>query len=237
MIMNHTEIHTRLLTLAEGNDEYAVFNKKIVNTGKTVLGVRTPDMRKFAKALAKGMGAEDVRRALAEADKDIYEQVLLAGLLINAAKLTDTERIELARAYLEYADSWALIDLFAEKMKRFDRALWWDFLTECLRSPEEYTVRFGVVGLMANYIDDEADVRIVFKALRRARHDGYYVKMGLAWLYATAATNHYERTMAEMRDGALDTWTRRKALTKMIESYRITDAQKEEIRALRADLL
>jgi len=234
--MNHTEIHNHLLALAEGNDEYALFNKKIVNTGKTVLGVRTPDMRKFAKTLAKGMGAEDVRRALAEADKEIYEHVLLAGLLINAAKLTDAERIELARAYLAYADSWALIDLFAEKMKRFDRALWRAFLTECLRSPEEYTVRFGVVGLMANFIDDEADVRDAFEELRGVRHDGYYVKMGLAWLYATAAINHYERTMAEMRDEGLDAWTRRKALTKMIESYRITDAHKAEIRALRADL-
>ncbi|MCL2493933.1 MAG: DNA alkylation repair protein [Clostridiales bacterium] len=234
-LMDHAQIAGELRALAEG-DEYAAFNKKIANTEKTVLGVRMPAMRKFSKALAKGMGAEEVRGVLAEADKEIYEQTLLAGLLINAAKLTDEERIGLARAYLVYADSWALIDLFAEKMKRFDRGLWWAFLTECLRAPEEYTVRFGVVELMANFLDGEEDVRAVFKALRGVRHDGYYVKMGLAWLYATAAIDCYELTMAEMRDEGIDAWTRRKALTKMIESYRITDAQKEEIRALRAAL-
>jgi len=233
--MTHKQIQSQLRALAEGG-EYAAFNKKIANTETTVLGVRMPAMRKLSKALAKGMDAEAVRRVLEEADKEIYEQVLLAGLLINAAELTDGERVSLARAYLAYADSWALIDLFAEKMKRFDRALWWDFLTECLRAPEEYIVRFGVVELMANFLDDEKDVRAVFEALRAVRHDGYYVKMGLAWLYATAAVNHYGLAMTEMRKDGIDTWTRRKALTKMIESYRVTDAQKEEIRTLRASL-
>jgi L-arabinose isomerase len=48
-----------LSELAAGNDEYAAFNRRIVNTKKQVLGVRMPDLRRLAKRVAKGMTAAD----------------------------------------------------------------------------------------------------------------------------------------------------------------------------------
>ncbi|MDR0596739.1 MAG: DNA alkylation repair protein [Clostridiales Family XIII bacterium] len=241
-------VDARLLELSEGNGEYASFNKKIVNTRKRLIGVRTPDMRRLAKSLAKGkfpmgsggglagpMDAEAVAGFMGAMDAESYEHVFLAGLLINYAKLTDGERIGLAREYLKHADSWALIDLFAEKMRSYDRSLWWQFAVECLASREEYTVRYGVVVLMANYLDDEYIDR-VFAELRKVAHDGYYVRMGMAWLYADAAVLFYEKTLGELERESLSLWTRRKALTKMLESYRFTPEQKEELRAKRAGL-
>jgi 3-methyladenine DNA glycosylase AlkD len=228
-------VKKRLSELAKGNGEYAEFNKKIAKTGKDVLGVRMPDMRRLAKSLAGGMDAKAVREFLRAADKGVYEHVLLAGLLMNYAKLTDRGRISLAREYLKYADSWALIDLFAEKMKGFDRELWQDFVVRCLASPREFTVRYGVIILMANYLGAES-IDGAFEDLRKVRHDGYYVKMGLAWLYAEAAIGHYDKTLAELARAGLDPWTRRKAYQKMLESFRFTPAQKEEIRALRAGI-
>jgi 3-methyladenine DNA glycosylase AlkD len=234
----------RLCELAEGNEEYAEFNKRIAKTNKRVLGVRMPAMRRFAKSLARGkepwqegarMDAKAVRDFLHAADKDVYEHVLLAGLLIACAELTDRERIGLAREYLKYADSWALIDLFAERMKRFDRKLWREFAARCLASRREFTARYGVILLMSNYLDDES-LEETFAALRNVRHDGYYVKMGLAWLYAEAAVKRYELTLSELTREGMDSWTRRKAYQKMLESYRFTPEQKDEIRTLRKDL-
>jgi 3-methyladenine DNA glycosylase AlkD len=243
-----TLVDARLIELSAGNDEYARFNKKIVNTQKRLIGVRTPDMRRLAKSLAKGkfhvgsgdglpepMGAKSIAGFLGAIDTEIYEHVFLSGLLINYAKLTDCERIGLAREYLKHADSWALIDLFAEKMKSYDRSLWWKFAVECLASREEYTVRYGVVVLMANYLDDEY-IDSVFAELRNVAHDGYYVRMGMAWLYADAAVLYYEKTIGEMEHESLSLWTRRKALTKMLESYRFTAEQKDEIREKRTYL-
>jgi 3-methyladenine DNA glycosylase AlkD len=229
------EINKNLSALAKGNSEYAAFNKKIAKTGKEVLGVRMPDMRRLAKSLAKGMDAKAVREFLRAADKDVYEHVLLSGLLMNYAKLTDREIISLAREYLKYADSWALIDLFAEKMKTFDKDLWRNFVVRCLASSREFTVRYGVIVLMANYLDAES-IDGVFDDLRKVHHDGYYVKMGLAWLYAEAAVDHYDMTLAELARPGLDPWTRRKAYQKMLESFRFTSVQKDEIRALRASI-
>jgi len=221
-----------LKELSKGNAEYATFNKRIVNTQKELLGVRTPDMRKLAKEIAKGMNADDIAEFFEAIDKNSFEQVMVCGFIIVYAKITEEEKIEFTREFLKHADSWALIDLFTSKMKRFDEKLWWDYAVECLKSDEEYTVRYGVMRLMESFLD-EAHLKKVFRALRGVKHEGYYVKMGMAWLYATAAIQDFEDTIAEVERKSTDRWTRNKSLQKMIESYRITDEQKALIRELR----
>ena len=106
--------------------------------------------------------------------------------------------------------------------------MWWDFALECLQSEAEFTVRYGVVSLMTNFLD-KAHIDQVFAALRNVRHDGYYVKMGLAWLYATAAVNFFELTLAELESRHIDAWTRNKAYQKMRESRRFTPEQQRII--------
>ena len=82
---------------------------------------------------------------------------------------------------------------------------------------------------MTNFLD-KARIDRVFAALRNVRHDGYYVKMGLAWLYATAAVNFFELTLAELESGHIDAWTRNKAYQKMRESRRFTPEEQRIIR-------
>jgi len=117
-------------------------------------------------------------------------------------------------------------------MKKFNEILWWDYAVECLASDEEFTVRYGVMRLMESFLD-ETHLKKVFRALRKVKHEGYYVKMGMAWLYATAAIQDFEGTINELERKGTDRWTRGKSLQKMIESYRISDEQKEIIREKR----
>lgn len=222
--------------LAQGNEEYALFNGRIVNTAKAVVGVRTPDMRRLAKSLARGVGFEELMLMFDEIDGGVYEEVLLAGFVVNYAKLTDVERLELTKVYLSFVDSWALVDNFVEKLRRkYDRELWWDYSLLCLKSDKEFVVRYGVVNLMSNYLDDEYLVRSLTE-VRDVRHEGYYVKMGLAWLYATAAVRDFELVMGELASHCDDDWVRRKAYTKMLESFRMSDEQKVIIRGERAKI-
>ena len=230
--MDHKAYVKALNDLAKGNAEYKVFNKRVVNTQKELIGVRTPDMRRLAKDVAKGMDARAVLEFLESADKNSYEQVMVSGFVITYAKLSDEEKIELTREYLKYTDSWALVDSFVERLGKFDEYLWWSFALECLKSDEEYTVRYGVIRLMESFLD-EVHLAEVFRALRGVKHEGYYVKMGMAWLYATAAIQDFDGTIAEMERKGADPWTRGKALQKMLESYRVTDEQKALIRELR----
>ena len=228
----YDDIVMKLTKLAEGNETYAAFNKRIVNTKMPVIGVRVPDLRQLARELASDVGAADIRNLLSEKNQS-FDYLLLCGLLITHARLDDQTAIDLTRQYLPRIDSWAHIDVFIEKKRRFAGDSWWNFALECLQSEAEFTVRYGVVSLMTNFLD-EAHIDQVFAALRDITHDGYYVKMALAWLYATAAVNFFELTLAELENGHIDTWTRNKAYQKMRESRRFTPEQQEIIAIYKA---
>ena len=228
----HDNIVTKLAKLTEGNETYAEFNKRIVNTKMPVIGVRVLDLRRLARELASDVGAVDISELLTVQDES-FDYVLLCGLLITHTRIDDQTAIDLTRQYLPCVDSWAHIDVFVEKRRRFAGEAWWNFALECLQSEAEFTVRYGVVSLMTNFLD-ESRVDQVFAALRNITHDGYYVKMALAWLYATAAVHFFELTLAELENGHIDTWTRNKAYQKMRESRRFTPEQQDIIAKYKA---
>ena len=221
------DVSFKIAKLAEGNESYATFNQRIVNTKMPVIGVRVPDLRRLARELALDMSAADISELLT-AQNESFDYVLLCGLLITHVRIDDQTAIDLTKQYLPHVDSWAHIDVFVEKKRRFAGEMWWDFALECLLSEAEFTVRYGVVSLMTNFLD-EAHIDQVFAALRNVTHDGYYVEMALAWLYATAAVNFFERTLAELENRQIDTWTRNKAYQKMRESRRFTPRQQQII--------
>lgn len=221
------DILDRLTDLAQGNETYATFNQRIVNTKMPVVGVRVPDLRRLARELASGMSAADISELLT-AQNESFDYVLLCGLLITHARLNDQTAIDLTKQYLPHVDSWAHIDIFVEKKRRFAGDIWWDFALECLQSEAEFAVRYGVISLMTNFLD-EAHIDQVFAALRNVKHDGYYVKMALAWLYATAAVHFFELTLAELENEHIDAWTRNKAYQKIRESRRFTPEQQAVI--------
>ncbi len=223
----HDRVTAQLTNLAQGNESYAAFNQRIVNTKMPVIGVRVPDLRRLARELAPDMSAADISKLLTAQNKS-FDYVLLCGLLITHARLDDQTAIDLTKQYLPHVDSWAHIDIFVEKKRRFAGEIWWDFALECLQNEAEFTVRYGIISLMTNFLD-EAHIDQVFAALRNVKHDGYYVKMALAWLYATAAVHFFELTLAELENGHIDAWTRNKAYQKMRESRRFTPEEQEII--------
>ena len=221
------DILDRLTDLAQGNESYAVFNQRIVNTKMPVIGVRVPDLRRLARELAPDMSAAKISELLRVKDVT-FDYVLLCGLLITHARLDDLVAIDLTKQYLPRVDSWAHIDVFVEKKRRFAGEVWWDFALECLQNEDEFTVRYGVISLMTNFLD-EAHIDQVFAVLRNVKHDGYYVKMALAWLYATTAVHFFDLTLAELENEHIDAWTRNKAYQKMRESRRFTPEQQAVI--------
>ena len=228
----HDDIVMKLKKLAEGNETYAEFNKRIVNTEMPVIGVRVPDLRWLARELASDMSVADICNLLAEKNQS-FDYLLLCGLLITHTRLDDQAAIDLTKQYLPRVDSWAHVDVFIEKKRRFAGESWWNFPLECLQSEAEFTVRYGVVSLMTNFLD-EAHINQVFAALRDITHGGYYVKMALAWLYATAAVHFFELTLAELENGHVDAWTRNKAYQKMRESRRFAPKQQDVIAKYKA---
>ena len=237
--MDIAAVDQTLRQLAVGDEKYAAFQRRIVNTNKRVYGVRTPALRHLAKQLVRyGIGAAggdgnnetpplnaaDIRIFLRELDETVYEQVLLGGLLINYTKMNDETMIDLIRCYLPLVDSWAEIDTFVERRVRFRADAWWNFACENLHQDGEFSVRYGVIMLMSNFLTLDSMSR-VFTELRTITHDGYYVKMAIAWLYAEAALVSFDQAMNELRNTRIDVCIKKKAMQKMKESRRFTSEQ------------
>ena len=147
------DILNRLTDFAQGNESYAAFNQRIVNTKMPVIGVRVPDLRRLARELAPDVGAADIGELLT-AQNESFDYVLLCGLLITHARLDDQMAIDLTKQYLPHVDSWAHIDIFVEKKRHFAGEMWWDFALECLQSEAEFTVRDCIISLMTNFLDE-----------------------------------------------------------------------------------
>ena len=81
---------------------------------------------------------------------------------------------------------------------------------------------------MANFLDDE-HIKSVIERVRQVSHEGYYVKMALAWLYATMAVDYFDLTMTELASDNVSGWVRRKAYQKCLESRRFSPEQRAVI--------
>ncbi len=227
--MTNLEIRQQLQALAE--EEYRDFAMKLTPGIENILGVRLPALRKLAREIAKG----DWAAYLAAAEDDSFEEVMLQGLVIGYAKGTPAEILPHIRRFIPKINSWSICDTFCSNLKiaAKNKAVFWDFLQPYLREEEEFSVRFGVVMLIAHYITAEDIQRVLF-ALRVQPHPGYYVKMAVAWAVSVCFIKFPEETFSFLNDNELDDFTYNKALP--TENHRISPHRsktKARIRAMK----
>ena len=223
------KLKQRLLPLAD--EAYAAFNKKLVNTRYPILGVRMPALRKLAKELVQEEGWASV----ASADSfSSYEEVMLTGLVIAGARCKEDERLRLLKGFVPRIDNWAVCDCVTSSLKTVPkkRELYLPFIDENLRSPHEFSVRFALVLLLDHFIEADMLPRI-FSATDSLTHDGYYVKMGAAWLISICFVKYPAETLAYLKDNSLDLFTYNKALQKIIESNRVDTPTKALMRSMK----
>jgi hypothetical protein len=99
-------------------------------------------------------------------------------------------------------------------------------------SGKTYSIRFGIKMLMEHFLAEDFKVEYAEK-VATVTSDEYYVKMMVAWYFATALAKNYESTLPFIENHKLEKWTHNKAIQKSIESYRITPEQKEYLRSLK----
>ncbi len=226
-----TQIRQELQNLAD--EKYAQFNQKLCpDTKRKMLGVRVPQLRKLAQKIAK---QDNWNEFLKQTDDTCFEEVLLQGLIIAYRKLEIDEKLEYVKWFVPKIDSWAICDTFCPtlKIKPQDLPQIWDFVQPYLRSKEEFEVRFAVIMMLDYYITEEY-VDQVLQKLDRVEHEGYYVKMAVAWTIAEMGAKFNQKTMDYLQsENQLDKFTFNKALQKMRESYRIDKEQKEILKAMK----
>ena len=193
------------------------------------IGVRVPLLRTIARSFAKEEAAS--QRFLFHLPHSYYEEDMLHGMLISLVK--DYDRcLDLIDRFLPYVDNWAVCDTLSPKVFAKHKAQLLENILRWSSSSHTYTCRFGLRMLMTHFLDDSfsADFLEIPAAIRS---EEYYVKMMVAWFFATALAKQWEATLPYLENRQLDPWTHRKTIQKAIESYRIPPERKDYLRTLR----
>lgn len=101
-----------------------------------------------------------------------------------------------------------------------------------LKSEHTFTVRFAIRMLMKYFLEDnfkEEYLQIVFNI----KSDEYYIKMMIAWYFATALAKQYESSLKYIESMQLDKETQNMTIQKAIDSFRISEKQKQHLRKFR----
>jgi 3-methyladenine DNA glycosylase AlkD len=210
--------------------EYKNFQQKLIPNVDKFLGVRSPKMKELAKEIAKG----DYKGFLACSKDVFYEETMLCGLVIGNIKTSYDEVEGYIRGFVPRINNWAVCDSFCSALKiaNKNKLEVWTLLQEYIGSVREFELRFVIVMLMDYFIDDES-IDNVLAIYDRIEHDGYYVKMAVAWALSMCFVKFEDITLAFLQNNRLDDFTYNKALQKIIESNRVDKNTKETIRKMK----
>ncbi|MBQ1907495.1 MAG: DNA alkylation repair protein, partial [Firmicutes bacterium] len=213
----------------------------------SMIGVRTPELRKLAKELMKGTlpGFEETARRgersgglsealqgwLSDLPHALFEENQLHAFVLSEMKDFGL-CVELTESFLPFIDNWATCDQLSPKVFKKHRAELLPRIRAWIASGETYSVRFGIGMLMQHFLDDDFSPEYLELAAS-VRSDEYYVNMMTAWYFATALAKQWDAALPFIDGSRLDRWTHNKAIQKAVESYRITDGQKELLKAMR----
>ena len=145
---------------------------------------------------------------------------------------TPAEKLEHVARFVPKINNWAVCDCFCWRLKAAERQPMWEFIQPYFRSEAEYDVRFAVVTGLGNFVDGE-HLEALLQLLDGVRHEAYYARMAVAWAVSVCYIKFPQRTHEWLGSCSLDDWTFNKSLQKIIESLRVSDTDKQAIRAMK----
>ncbi len=222
------EIRDELKKLAD--EKYREMQKTIIPTADpdSIIGVRTPELRKMAKALAK---RDDIDEFLSDLPHKTFDENQLHAFVLSEMKDYDA-CMEKLNAFLPYVDNWATCDQMSPKIFKRHKDELLKQIKVWLKSKETYTIRFAIGMLMEHFLDADFDPAYP-KMVSKIRSEEYYINMMIAWYFATALAKQYDAVLPYIEEKKLSDWTHNKAIQKSVESYRITDEQKAYLKTLK----
>ena len=218
------------MLLKAKDDKYKEFQAKLVPNipAETIIGVRTPKMREVAKEVFKSEIRDEF---LNELPHKYYEENLVHFFVIALIKDFD-ECVEAVDKFLPYVDCWPVSDQASPKCfkKNHDKLL--AYIKKWLKSDHVYTARFSIRMLMNEYLGEDFKEEYL-ELVASKKGEDYYLKMMVAWYFATALAKQYDASVKYIEDRKLNEWVHKKAIQKAVESFRVTDKHKEYLKTFR----
>lgn len=222
--------------------EYGKYVASLSPNAGNIIGVRIPVLRNMAKEIA----AVNWKEYLDKAYDDTFEEIMLQGLVLGYAVGRVEDIFLYLDAFIPKIDDWAICDTLCSTFKTAEKypEETWEYLMKYLDEDRiingatpacrnrEFELRFVVVMMLNHFLNDEYIDKVLY-ALNIIKNDGYYAKMGVAWAIASAYVKYPEKTMQLLKNNNLDDFTFNKSIQKMQESFRISDEDKNILKAMK----
>ena len=212
------------------DEKFKDFSLKLIPTNSNILGVKIPQLR----TITREMPEEDKRPYIDHYNCEYLEELIIKGLLIGQLNGDIQEILSYVDDFTSSIDNWLVCDCFCSGLKvtKKNMETVWEFIQPYLYSDDEFKVRFAVVMMLDHYICEDY-IDQVIAALNSVKHDGYYVKMAVAWAVSVCFIEFSDKTMKYLKCNNLDDWTYNKSIQKIIESRRVDDMTKDGLRKMR----
>ena len=221
------EIRKSLLEM--GEKKLAEFSGRLIPGAENIIGVRLPELRKYAKRLAREMGEEAI-----DGEDIFYEEIMLRGFVIGYLRTDPEHRLELIRGFIPLIDNWAVCDSFCPTLSftKKNPELVREFLEQYLASEKEFEQRFGVVMLRCYYINDQY-IDSTLASLTAVDTGQYYSSMAVAWAVSECYIKYTDKTIPLLENKSLNPVTHNRAISKICDSFRVSSDEKNKLRALK----
>lgn len=227
-ISNLSQLQAQLKRL--GDLKYRNFHIPLIPTvnPSTVIGVRVPVLRKFAKEFNNSEFSKSFIKILPH---EYFEEYNLHAFLIE--QINDFElckkQLDL---FLPFVNNWATCDCMSPKVLKSDKQKLKNLVFEYVKSSEIYKIRFGIVCAMRAFTGEDFCQEITDK-IASLKSDEYYVNMAIGWFFATLLTKNYSQTLPYLQDKKLQSLTHNLAIKKACESLAVPSENKEYLKSLK----
>lgn len=212
------------------DEKYQQFQAKLVPNvdPNLILGVKTPDLRNIAKEI---FNSDYKEKFLNEIPHKYYEENILHMFVISLIKDFDL-CVNYLNKFLKYVDCWPVSDQATPKIFKKNHEKLLPYINEWISSEHIYTARFGIRMLMNEFLDYDFKEEYL-EIVANKKGDDYYLKMMIAWYFATALAKQYDSSIKYIENYKLDDWVHNKTIQKAIESFRVSDEYKEYLKSLK----
>lgn len=208
---------------------YQKFQEKLVQTKYEILGIRIPVNRRIAKEIAKS----DVASFLKVTKHKYHEEIMIEGFVIANLKEKET-LVKYLPHYIDLIDNWEICDGFCASLKivKQDKPFWFSYFKEFVKAKEVFKIRVALV-IFLNYFISLDYLEEIFSLIEEITVDSYYVNMAIAWLLCECFIQYKEETLAYLLKSRINTFTFNKTISKIKESFRVKQEDKEFVESLR----
>ena len=205
------------------------FSKKITMTNYEVLGIKTPILKSIAKDISK----TDIESFFKYTGNKYYEEVMIEGFVLSSIKDPDLF-MKYFEKFILKIDCWAICDSCISSYKIMKKYDFSNYAYSLILDSREFIIRVGYIILMDYYIDDEHIKEILKLSLKESNY--YYVNMAIAWLLSVCFIKYRVNTLELLKSKKLSPFVQNKTISKIRESYRVSDEDKELVNKLKINI-